>query len=144
MSNNKMSRKDFLSMSAVLGVSSLVGSSSLMTSCSGGGAAANAPIERLQGVYVPVLNDKADDGRELKAGVIGCGGRGSGAIVNLLEAANGITVTAFPNHIPKDIDKVTLANLCVPSPDELCIHFFNRFKRSVIKADYILMSEVII
>ena len=38
MSSNKMSRKDFLSMSAVLGVSSLVGSSSLMTSCSGGGA----------------------------------------------------------------------------------------------------------
>ena len=75
-----MSRKDFLSMSAVLGVSSLVGSSAMMTSCKGGSASDNAPIERLQGVYVPVLNDKADDGRELKAGVIGCGGRGSGAL----------------------------------------------------------------
>ena len=95
MSNNKLSRKDFLSMSAVLGVSSLVGSSAMMTSCKGGSASANAPIERLQGVYVPVLNDKADDGRELKAGVIGCGGRGSGAVFNLLAAANGITVTAL-------------------------------------------------
>ncbi len=42
-----------------------------------------------------MLNDKADDGKELKAGVIGCGGRGSGAIVNLLNAANGIKVTAL-------------------------------------------------
>ena len=81
-------------MSAVLGVSSLVGSSAMMTSCSSS-EPKNTPIERLQGVYVPVLNDKADDGRELKAGVIGCGGRGSGAIVDLLTAANGIKVVAL-------------------------------------------------
>ncbi|MBR3793389.1 MAG: Gfo/Idh/MocA family oxidoreductase [Alistipes sp.] len=134
MSNNKMSRKDFLSMSAVLGVSSLVGSSSLMTSCSGGGAAANAPIERLQGVYVPVLNDKADDGRELKAGVIGCGGRGSGAIVNLLEAANGITVTALGDTFADRLEglKKDLAekyNQVVP--DANCFVGFDAYKKVI-------------
>ena len=56
MSKNKMSRKDFLSMSAVLGVSSLVGSSAMMTSCGGNTASKATPIARLQDVYVPVLN----------------------------------------------------------------------------------------
>ena len=134
MSNNKMSRKDFLSMSAVLGVSSLVGSSAMMTSCKGGSASANAPIERLQGVYVPVLNDKADDGRELKAGVIGCGGRGSGAIVNLLEAANGITVTALGDTFADRLEslKKDLAekhNQVVP--DANCFVGFDAYKKVI-------------
>ena len=94
MSNNKMSRKDFLSLSAVAGVSTLVGSSTLMTSCSEK-APQYTPLKQLEGAYIPVLNDMADDGKELKAGVIGCGGRGSGAIVNLLTAANGIKVVAL-------------------------------------------------
>ncbi len=94
MSSNKMSRKDFLSLSAVAGVSTLVGSSALMTSC-GEKAPEYTPLKQLEGAYIPVLNDKADDGKELKAGVIGCGGRGSGAIVDLLNAANGIKVVAL-------------------------------------------------
>ena len=81
-------------MSAVAGVSTLVGSSALMTSC-GEKAPEYTPLKQLEGAYIPVLNDKADDGKELKAGVIGCGGRGSGAIVDLLNAANGIKVVAL-------------------------------------------------
>ena len=89
-----MSRKDFLSLSAGAGVSTLVGSSALMTSC-GPKAPEYTPLKQLEGAYIPVLNDMADDGKELKAGVIGCGGRGSGAIVDLLNAANGIKVVAL-------------------------------------------------
>ena len=37
----------------------------------------------------------APDGRELKAGVIGCGGRGAGAAMNFLNAANGVTIIAL-------------------------------------------------
>ena len=134
MSNNKLSRKDFLSMSAVLGVSSLVGSSAMMTSCSSS-EPKNTPIERLQGVYVPVLNDKADDGRELKAGVIGCGGRGSGAIVNLLEAANGITVTALGDTFADRLEslKKDLAekhNQVVP--DANCFVGFDAYKKVIV------------
>ncbi|MBR5864486.1 MAG: Gfo/Idh/MocA family oxidoreductase, partial [Alistipes sp.] len=94
MSKNKMSRKDFLSLSAIAGVSTLVGSSAMMTSCGEKGPV-YTPLKQPGEYYVPVLNDKADDGKELKVGVIGCGGRGSGAIYNLLAAANGIKVTAL-------------------------------------------------
>ena len=75
MSKNKMSRKDFLSMSAVLGVTSLVGSSAALTSCQEKGPV-YTPLAQLEGAYVPELPDMADDGKEMKVGVLGCGGRG--------------------------------------------------------------------
>ena len=61
-----MSRKDFLSLSAIAGVSTLVGSSTLMTSCGEKGPV-YTPLKQPGEYYVPVLNDKADDGKELKA-----------------------------------------------------------------------------
>ena len=132
MSNNKMSRKDFLSLSAVAGVSTLVGSS-LMTSC-GEKAPEYTPLKQLEGAYIPVLNDKADDGRELKAGVIGCGGRGSGAIVNLLDAANGIKVVALGDTFADRLEnlKKNLAekhNQVVP--DENCFVGFDAYKKVI-------------
>ena len=52
------------------------GSASVLTSCAGGGesAAANKPLKEPGTYYIPELPDKATDGKELKAGVIGCGG----------------------------------------------------------------------
>ena len=93
MSGKNISRKDFLKYSAALGVSSIMGAS-LLSSCSGkkGGL---VPLRQPGEYYVPELPDKAVPGKELKAGVIGCGGRGSGAVVDLLTAADGIKVTAL-------------------------------------------------
>ena len=53
------------------------------------------PLKAPEEYYVPELPDKAVDGKELKAGVIGCGGRGSGAAENFLNAANGVTIAAL-------------------------------------------------
>ena len=133
MSNNKMSRKDFLSLSAVAGVSTLVGSSTLMTSCSEK-APQYTPLKQLEGAYIPVLNDMADDGKELKAGVIGCGGRGSGAIVNLLTAANGIKVVALGDTFADRLEglKKNLAekhNQVVP--DANCFVGFDAYKKVI-------------
>ena len=133
MSSNKMSRKDFLSLSAVAGVSTLVGSSALMTSC-GEKAPEYTPLKQLEGAYIPVLNDKADDGKELKAGVIGCGGRGSGAIVDLLNAANGIKVVALGDTFADRLQnlKKNLAekhNQVVA--DENCFVGFDAYKKVI-------------
>ena len=133
MSNNKMSRKDFLSLSAVAGVSTLVGSSTLMTSCSEK-APQYTPLKQLEGAYIPVLNDMADDGKELKAGVIGCGGRGSGAIVDLLNAANGIKVVALGDTFADRLQnlKKNLAekhNQVVA--DENCFVGFDAYKKVI-------------
>ena len=93
MSEEKMNRRGFLKASTVLGVGSVVGASALLSACKDGNAL--VPLKQPGEFYVPELPDKAMDGKELKVGVIGCGGRGSGAVKNLLEAANGIKVHAL-------------------------------------------------
>ena len=128
-----MSRKDFLSLSAMAGVTGLVGSSSLLTSCGEKGPV-YTPLKEAGTYYIPVLNDKADDGKELKAGVIGCGGRGSGAIVDLLNAANGIKVVALGDTFADRLQnlKKNLAekhNQVVA--DENCFVGFDAYKKVI-------------
>lgn len=67
-------------------------------------AAANKPLKEPGTYYIPELPDKATDGKELKAGVIGCGGRGSGAAENFLDAANGVTVVAVADTFKERVD----------------------------------------
>ena len=92
MANNKIDRREFLSRSAALGLTGIVGTS-LLSSCKGGDKL--VPLRAEGDYYVPDLADKAIAGKELKVGVVGCGGRGSGAIINLLDAADGIKVVAL-------------------------------------------------
>ncbi len=93
--SSKMDRRDFLGRSAKIGVG-LVGGSVLLSACAGGDKSGKqVPLRQPDEYYVPELPDKAIDGKELKVGVIGCGGRGSGAIIDLLNAADGITVLSL-------------------------------------------------
>ncbi|MBQ8774157.1 MAG: Gfo/Idh/MocA family oxidoreductase, partial [Muribaculaceae bacterium] len=71
----------------------LVGTSALISACKGENTL--TPLKQPGEFYVPELPDKAIDGKELKVGVVGCGGRGSGAVENLFEAANGIKIVAL-------------------------------------------------
>ncbi|MDO4949385.1 MAG: Gfo/Idh/MocA family oxidoreductase [Bacteroidales bacterium] len=93
MENKSIDRRKFLSNTAKLGLAS-VAAPAFLTSCGPKGPV-YTPLKQEGEYYIPELPDKAVDGRELKVGVIGCGGRGSGAIINLLDAANGIKVTAL-------------------------------------------------
>ena len=111
MSKKKtVSRKQFLSYSAA-GAVGVLGVPSLLTACGGGGnasksAAGYTPLKAVGEYYIPNLPDKAGDGKELKVGLVGCGGRGSGAIENLLTAANGITVVALGDVFQDRVDAV--------------------------------------
>ena len=90
-----MDRRSFLGKSAKIGVG-LVGGSVLLSACASGDKSGKmTPLRQPGEYYVPELPDKAIDGKELKVGVIGCGGRGSGAVEDLLNAADGIKVTAL-------------------------------------------------
>lgn len=101
---NKMSRREFLTVSAMAGVVGAVGISPILSACTGGAKNANQPLRPADQIYIPELPDKAVDGRELKVGLIGCGGRGSGALQNLLAAANGITVVSLCDVFPEKVE----------------------------------------
>jgi predicted dehydrogenase len=94
---NKISRRSFLKNSALVGgaLSTVgVGSTAFLNSCGDSGPK-YIPLKASGTYYIPELPDKAADGRELKAGIIGCGGRASGATFDFLNAANGVTITAL-------------------------------------------------
>jgi predicted dehydrogenase len=94
-SSSAMPRRDFLKVSA-LGAAAALAGPSLLASCAGGSKTAKlTPLKQPGEYYIPDLPDKAPDGRPLKAGLVGCGGRGTGAAANLLRAADGVEIVAL-------------------------------------------------
>ncbi len=90
--NNDNSRRKFFSDSMLLGLG-VVGSAALLKACSGD-ENTNKSLN-LSELSLPQLLEKAPDGIPLKAGLIGCGGRGSGAAIDFLEAGNGLEIVAI-------------------------------------------------
>lgn len=108
--DNGISRRSFLKGSAfaagAVGVIGTGGAAGMLTSCSEVGSSESKlkPLKEPGTYYVPDLVDFAKDGKELKAGVIGCGGRGSGAAFNFLNAGNGLTITALGDAFKERVD----------------------------------------
>jgi predicted dehydrogenase len=96
MSEKNVSRRNFLAKTAAAGTLGVIGVNALLSSCKGG----NAPKD----LNLPPLLPKAPDGKPLKAGLIGCGGRGTGAALNFLEAGNGLSIVALGDVFQDRLD----------------------------------------
>ena len=134
MKEKDLSRRKFLTSTAIIGAAGMV-APALLSSCSGGnGNSKLTPLKQEGEYYVPELPDKAIDGRELKVGVIGCGGRGSGATINLLDAANGIKVTALGDVFADRIEdlRARLRNDKQQEvADEMCFTGFDAYQKVI-------------
>ena len=131
MEKNKMNRRDFLQRSTILGVGGIVGVSALASACKG---PKYVPLRKPEEYYIPELPDKAAPGREIKVGVIGCGGRGSGAIQNLFDAADGIRLTALGDVFPDRLEglrKMAAENLGKEIPDVNCFIGFDAYQKVI-------------
>ena len=126
-----MSRRSFLTGAATVGAAA-VAAPALLASCSGKGKL--TPLKKEGEYYVPELPDKAIDGKELKVGLIGCGGRGSGAIINLLDAADNIKVTAlgdvFEDRL-NDVRNRLINERGQEVPQENCFIGFDAYKQVI-------------
>lgn len=120
-----ISRRNFLGKAATAGAAGAI-MPSLINSC--------APGVSMKDVVIPEFLDQAPDGPELKAGVIGCGGRGTGAAMNYISAGPNLTVTALGDvledrlisckeRIEKDKDNVVA--------DEKCFVGFDAFQKVI-------------
>ena len=85
--SNKTSRRNFLEKSAI-GAIGVIGASQLVKSCTTG--------ETPGKVTEPTILEIAPDGQPIRAGVVGCGGRGSGAAMNFLDAGPNLSIVAGP------------------------------------------------
>ena len=83
---------------------------------------------------LPPFRDQAPDGPPLKAALIGCGGRGSGAAVNFLKAGPNLKITIlvdlFADRIASCRKKIK-ENTGEEISDDNCITGFDGFKRAI-------------
>jgi myo-inositol 2-dehydrogenase/D-chiro-inositol 1-dehydrogenase len=94
MKKSSISRRNFLGKAATVGVAGVV-VPTIITSCA---------RETKKVVAVPTMLDQAPDGPVLKAGVIGCGGRGTGAANNFLSAGPNLQIVALGDTFQDRID----------------------------------------
>lgn len=128
MSKNQLSRRNFLGKSALIGAAGVAGISAL-SSC------AQKNTNEVDYEFPPLL-DKAPDGKKLRAGLVGCGNRGTGAALNFLAAGNDLHLVALGDVFE---DKVwdcrrKLKKQRVEVPEKNCFWGFDAYK-SVLDVD---------
>jgi myo-inositol 2-dehydrogenase/D-chiro-inositol 1-dehydrogenase len=117
------SRRDFIEAVGVMGAAGAVG----MVAASCG----QRPRELYPGYVYPPLLDQAPDGPVLRAGLIGCGGRGSGAAQQFLESGPNLEVVALADYFQDRLDScraTLLEEKGVEIADENCFHGFDGYQ----------------
>jgi len=129
-----VSRRTFLSSAAIAGASGAMGAGGLLTACSGGGNENKlTPLRPAGSYYVPELADKAINGKPLKAALIGCGSRGTGAAFNFLEAADNVTIVACSDVLVEKMDncrKRLKEQKNIEISDDKCFLGFDGYKKA--------------
>jgi predicted dehydrogenase len=122
----ELSRRRFISNTAMATIGT-IGAAKLLSSCAG--ESSRAVEEKL-----PPLLTQAPDGQVLKAGLIGCGGRGTGAAINFLDAGPNLQIVAMGDVFQDRLDKCraelkTQKN--VEIPDEMCFLGFDNYEKVI-------------
>jgi len=133
MSKNSVNRRDFFRSAAVVGAASSLGAGVVLSSCAGGDKApVLVPLANLANAYIPELQDYANDGKPLRAGLIGCGGRATGAAVTFLSAGPKLQIVALGDLFQDRIDgcrKTLKEKFKVDVPDDKCFTGFDNYKK---------------
>jgi predicted dehydrogenase len=126
MKKSSISRRKFLGKAATVGAAGVV-VPAILTGCSSKGT-----------TFKPVPEnkwlDQAPDGPVLKAGLIGCGGRGSGAAINFLNAGPNLQITALGDTFQDKIDSVRekiLKEKQQEVPVENCFAGFDAYQKVI-------------
>ncbi|MDD4193519.1 MAG: Gfo/Idh/MocA family oxidoreductase, partial [Mangrovibacterium sp.] len=102
-----------------------LGTIHLLQSCSG---------SKKEKITLPELLDQAPDGKPLKAGLVVCGGRGTGAAINFLDAGPNLQITALGDVFQDKLDHCRAElkeKKNVEIPDENCFLGFDSFEKVI-------------
>lgn len=123
--NNKgVSRRGFLSSAVKAGTVSALAAGTVLNAC----GEAKKSYEELG---LPSLLDKAPAGKKLKAGLVGCGHRGTGAAMNFLAAGDGLEIIALADVFQDRMDecKNKLKEKNVNVADDHCFLGFDAYQK---------------
>lgn len=135
--NNKskaLSRRKFIGDAAAISTLGALGVGAVISSCS-----------RKPAFVAPVFLDQAPDGPVLKAGVVGCGGRGTGAAINFLNSGPNLQITAlgdvFQHRMDRCRNELREKNN-VEVPDQNCFIGFDSYKKVIDSGvDVVILCE---
>ncbi len=123
MGKSILDRRNFISKSAI----GTIGVAGILNACSTG----KTKKEKIQ---LPELLEQAPDGKVIKAGLIGCGGRGTGAAINFLDAGPNLQITALGDVFQDKIDNCRAeikAQKGVEIADENCFVGFDSYQKVI-------------
>lgn len=90
-----MKRRDFVKRSALIGAAMPLGIAPVALSSCSEGSSSKAPTVSQDELGMYSFADVAPDGKPIKAALIGCGDRGTGAATNFLSAGPNISIVAL-------------------------------------------------
>jgi myo-inositol 2-dehydrogenase / D-chiro-inositol 1-dehydrogenase len=125
MNKPELNRRNFLTHTA-LSTAGIIGIGPLLTSCTN-----NRPTNEKK---LPELLAQAPDGPIIKAGLIGCGARGTGAAINFLEAGPNLQIVALGDVFQDKIDQCRnklKEEKGVEIADEKCFVGFDSFQKVI-------------
>lgn len=129
----KFSRRGFLKSTTmgVVGAVSTVGAASIPTILTG--CSQKESQKKVFDVEILTIPDKAPDGKALKAGLIGCGGRGTGAVVDMMNAASGVELVAIADIFQDKIDacRSNLEKKGIKLADDKCYIGLDGYKKVI-------------
>ena len=128
MEKINFSRRSFFKTST-LGAIGTISIPAFLGSCSNSAS----KEEKLKDVVVPEILDKAPAGKALKAGLVGCGGRGRGAAIDFLNAGDDLQIVAIGDVLKDRVDlcKDALKEEGHFIPDENCFIGFDAYKKVI-------------
>jgi predicted dehydrogenase len=119
------SRREFIETVGLIGAAGAVGA--MVAGCSRVG-------EQYTYYQWPPLLDRAPDGPILRAGLVGCGGRGTGAANDFLEAGPNLQIVALADVFQDRLDECRTSlreDKGVDVPDEQCFVGFDAYQRLI-------------
>ncbi|HYQ57458.1 MAG TPA: Gfo/Idh/MocA family oxidoreductase [Draconibacterium sp.] len=127
MSKDKLSRRNFLEKSALIGAAGVIGMSAL-NSCKNKSKEVDYDF--------PLLLDTAPDGKALKVGLIGCGNRGTGAAFNFLASGKDLHLVALADVFEDKVKdcRERLLKHRIEVPEKNCFWGFDAYK-SLLEVD---------
>ena len=124
--NNQLSRRKFLGQAGAIGAIGTISAGTILSACSSDKKGKNLPV----GDYL----DQAPDGKVLKAGLVGCGNRGTGAAFNFLDAGPNLEIVALADVFDDQVQlcRNKLKNQKqVDIADNRCFSGFDAFKKLI-------------
>jgi myo-inositol 2-dehydrogenase/D-chiro-inositol 1-dehydrogenase len=119
---NNINRRKFIGKTALAGIG-LAGAGTILSGC-------KRKVDDKELKLPPVLNG-APKGKKLSAGLIGAGGRGTGAAIQFISAGPDLEINAIADVFQDKIDacRARFASFNLPIPAENCFTGFDGYKK---------------